>query len=50
MAGAIALAALVPVAFATDLLEIGLLTTALMLAVCVWEEGTVRRRVTMTAR
>jgi low temperature requirement protein LtrA len=50
MAGAVALAALVPVAFATDLLEIGLLTTALMLAVCVWEEGTVRRRATMTAR
>lgn len=44
IAGAVALAALVPVAFATDLLQIGLLTTALMLAVCVWEDITVHRR------
>jgi low temperature requirement protein LtrA len=47
IAGAVALAALAPVAFAMDLLEIGLLTTALMLAVCVWEDATVRRRASL---
>jgi low temperature requirement protein LtrA len=44
IAGALGLAAIVPVAFALDLLEIGLVTTALMLAVCVWEDSALRRR------
>ena len=43
IAGVAALAALAPLALRTDLLQISLLTTAVMLAVCVWEDRTMRR-------
>lgn len=42
--GVIVLAALVPVALVTDLLTIGWLTTAVMLAVSVWHSKILRRR------
>jgi low temperature requirement protein LtrA len=44
IAGAVALAAIAPLAFSMDLLQAGLATTVVMLAVCIWEDITVHRR------
>ena len=49
IAGAVALAAIAPVAFSMDLLQAGLATTVVMLAVCIWEDITVHRRRKATA-
>jgi low temperature requirement protein LtrA len=49
IAGAVALAAISPLAFSMDLLQAGLATTVVMLAVCIWEDVTVHRRRRATA-
>jgi low temperature requirement protein LtrA len=49
IAGAVALAAIAPLAFSMDLLQAGLATTVVMLAVCIWEDITVHRRRRATA-